>query len=54
MMMHGLTKPKFKKKDRTAFSYMMDTASNSLKVTAVNWKPEEMTRTKQTATKKTT
>jgi hypothetical protein len=31
---------------------MMDTASNSLKVTAVNWKTEEMTRTKQTATKK--
>jgi hypothetical protein len=31
---------------------MMATASNYLQVIAVNWKPEEMTRTKQTATKK--
>jgi len=31
---------------------MMDTASNYLQVTAVNWKPEGVTRTKQTATSK--
>jgi hypothetical protein len=30
----------------------MDTGSNYLQVIAVNWKPEEMTRNKQTATEK--